>query len=592
MDPAAPAAPQEAPPEETAPDGADPEAPPLPAARASQVPGDWHPVTVPSVFDPRAVPSLYPGSVRRYRVAFTGPRTPRGFSWRLNFESVRRTAAVYLNGRRLGRNTDPYTPFGFDARGLRPGHTNQLVVVVDSRKDPDLPEGWWNWGGIVRPVHLEAVSPAHVQDLGTMSRVRCRGQARRCRAGLVLDGTLERRGRRAVNPTLEVRLTPPRGRTVTRSFRLGKLASSQRRVQLSMPVPRPQLWSPDRPQLYVARITLRDRGEVQQVIKRRIGLRSVTVKRGHLYLNNRRVALRGASIHEDMPGHGAALTDSDMDTIVSELEDLGANVTRAHYLMNDRLLSRFDRAGIMVWNEAPIWQRDSRKHILWRPKERHRALVTVERTVKAGRSHPSVLTHSVANELSFTPDGKPGTRIFLDQARELAGDLDPTVPISVDIKGRPGYGEQFTYERFKLLGVNQYFGWYRWVPDFGDLEPFLYELRDHYPKTAMVMTEWGAEARPELANAPASLKGSYAFQTFHAQRTLDVIDRSPVLSGAIYWTLREFEIYPGWTGGAGRRPAPYSPNTRHQKGLIDYNGTPKPAYYAVRDRFGNTPLYP
>ena len=54
------------------------------------------------------------------------------------------------------------------------------------------------------------------------------------------------------------------------------------------------------------------------------------------------------------------------------------------------------------------------------------------------------------------------------------------------------------------------------MPDFGDLEPFLYELRDHYPKTAMVMTEWGAEARPELANAPASLKGSYAFQTFHA----------------------------------------------------------------------------
>ena len=34
----------------------------------------------------------------------------------------------------------------------------------------------------------------------------------------------------------------------------------------------------------------------------------------------------------------------------------------------------------------------------------------------------------------------------------LAGNLDPTVPISVDIKGRPGYGEQFTYERFELLG--------------------------------------------------------------------------------------------------------------------------------------------
>ena len=41
-----------------------------------------------------------------------------------------------------------------------------------------------------------------------------------------------------------------------------------------------------------------------------------------------------------------------------------------------------------------------------------------------------------------------------------------------------------------------------------------------------------------------------------------------MLSGAIYWTLREFEIYPGWTGGAGPRPPPYRPNTLHQKGLL------------------------
>ena len=139
-----------------------------------------------------------------------------------------------------------------------------------------------------------------------------------------------------------------------------------------MPVPRPALWSPERPQLYSARITLRDRGAVQQVVRRSVGLRSVTVKHAHLYLNNRRVQLRGASIHEDMPGHGAALTEADMDRIVRELKDLGANVTRSHYLLNDRLLDRLDRAGILVWNEAPIWQRDHGANLLWRPAERKR----------------------------------------------------------------------------------------------------------------------------------------------------------------------------------------------------------------------------
>ena len=359
-----------------------------------------------------------------------------------------------------------------------------------------------------------------------------------------------------------------------------------------MRVPAPQLWSPDSPRLYSASLTLREGGRVVQRERRRVGLRSVEVKQGRLWLNNRLVQLRGASIHEDMPGSGAALTAADMDRIVADLKDLGANVTRAHYLLNERLLARLDRAGIMVWNQAPIWQRDHGAHLLWQPKERERALLTVRRTVTAARSHPSVLTHSVANELTFTPDQKPGTQRFLLTAQAQARDLDPTLPISVDIKGRPGYAEQFTYHPFDMIGLNQYFGWYEWVQDFDTLAPYIRELRDQYPAHAIVMTEWGAEGRPEWADAAPDLKGGYPFQTFHAQRTLDVVDSSPALSGAIYWTLREFEIYPGWTGGAGRRPPEYEPNTRHHKGLITYEGVRKPSFNLLRERFRATPLYP
>ena len=592
VEPAAPAPPQEAPPEETSPEGDAAPIPPTPAGRSAQAPGQWRRTRVPSVFDARALPSLYPGTVRRYRVTFSGPPTPRGFSWLIRFESVRRNAAVYLNGSRIGRNVDPYTPFTVPARGLRPGRPNELVVIVDGRKNPKLPEAWWNWNGIIRPVTLVPAGPAHIADLGTMSKVSCRGPARGCRAELLLDGTLERRGARSIKPSLEVRLRAPGGRTTEHTFRLPPQRAASRRVQLSMPVPAPELWSPDNPRLYSAAFTLREHGRVVQRDRRRIGLRSVEVKRGHLWLNNRRIQFRGASIHEDMPGSGAALTGADMDRIVADLKDLGANLTRAHYLMNDRLLSRLDRAGIMVWSQAPIWQRDAGARLLRLRSERRRALLTVRRTVTAARSHPSVLTHSVANELSFTPDQKPATKKFLLAARAEAHDVDPTLPISLDIKGRPGYAEQFTYHPFDMIGLNQYFGWYRWVDDFSLLEPYLYELRDLYPAKAIVMTEWGAEGRPELADAPADLKGGYPFQTFHAQRTIDVIDRSPVLSGAIYWTLREFEIYPGWQGGAGRRAPQYEPNTRHHKGLITYEGEKKPVYHLLRDRFRATPLYP
>jgi beta-glucuronidase len=142
-----------------------------------------------------------------------------------------------------------------------------------------------------------------------------------------------------------------------------------------------------------------------------------------------------------------------------------------------------------------------------------------------------------------------------------------------------------------MLGLNQYFGWYSWVANFDDLPLYIQEMRDLYPDLALVMTEFGAESLPELADAPVEKKGSYAFQSFHLARTLDVVDRAPI-SGAIYWTLREFEIYPGWTGGAGQRPPQYRPNTRHHKGLLTYEGEKKPAWFVAHDRFAATPVYP
>ena len=176
-------------------------------------------------------------------------------------------------------------------------------------------------------------------------------------------------------------------------------------MRLTMPVAAPELWSPERPAASTRpAITLRDRGAVQQVAAAASACARCRSSAGTCYLNNRRVQLRGASIHEDMPGHGAALTGSDMDTIVAELKDLGANVTRSHYLMNDRLLEPLRPRGHPgLERGADLAARPRRATCSGGRPSAAARLVTVERTVKAGRSHPSVLTHSVANELSFTP---------------------------------------------------------------------------------------------------------------------------------------------------------------------------------------------
>ena len=468
--------------------------------------GNWVPARVPSVFTPRVKAALYRGQVKRYRLTFTAPRRD-GFRRVFLFEEVRRKATVYLNGRRIGTHRDPYVPFTLDARGLRAGQPNTLLVVVDNRKDPRVREGWWNWGGIVRPVQLVPVRRAHLDDLGWMSSVRCRGRARRCRATLLVDGWLRRRGPDRLNPVVVVRLSSPSGRVTRRVFRLGRQRARRRHVRLRMRVPAPRLWSPDRPRLYRASLLLRDSGRVQQIEDRRIGFRSVRVKRGRLYLNNRPILLHGASIHEDMPGDGAALTEGDMNRIVADLRRLRANVTRAHYLLNERLLAKLDRAGIMVWSQAPVWQRDLGPNLLRTRAQRRRAWRTVRETIVGARSHPAVITHSVANELTHVPDSIPTSGLWQRGAARLARALDPTLPVSIDIDGRPGFGKQSTYLHFDMLGINQYFGWYKWVRDFSRLKPYLRGVHRWYPRQALVMTEFGGEGRPQLAHAPPGQRG-------------------------------------------------------------------------------------
>ncbi|MEX1140813.1 MAG: glycoside hydrolase family 2 TIM barrel-domain containing protein [Thermoleophilaceae bacterium] len=582
--PATPA--QAAPPAET--QGARARAAARLPARPAQAAGEWRPAKVPGVFHPLARAEHFGGSVKLYRLRFEAPDV-EGYAWALRFEQVRRRATVSLNGRRIGIGIDPYTPFQIPARGLRPGKVNTLEVLVDSRKDPRLPEGWWNWGGITRPVSLVPVGAAHVDDLGLMPDVHCDGPATDCEAALLIDGVLGKLPREASAPRLTIRLRSPSGRVTRRGYAVQGSHFGRRRVRIQLAVPAPRLWSPERPQLYDARLALSHDGRVVQVERRRIGLRSVDVRDGALLLNNRPIQLRGASIHEDFPGRGAAPNGYDMDTVVRELQELGANVTRAHYVLSEGLLRRLDAAGIMVYNQAPIWQRD-RNRRLRRSIDRKRAVAQVRRTVIAARSHPSVIVHSVANELAFAPDGRPDTPRFVTAAIEAARDLDPLLPVAIDLKTRTWLERQETYAQADVIGINQYFGWYPWNPDFADLEPFLERMRAAYPNQALVMTELGAEGRPDMADARADVKGGYAFQASHVARTIDLVDRLPFMSGAIHWTLREFEIFPGWRGGAIEGDGP-NDDIRHHKGVLTYRGTRKPAWHVLRERYARTPLY-
>jgi len=542
-------------------------------------------VQVPHVFDARLLASEFHGTIAWYRLRFRGPATPRGFGWAVRFGAVRRTAAVWLNGRPIGTHTDPYAGFTLPARGLRPGRANELVVRVVNRKHALPREGWWNWGGITRPVELVPQGPVVLSDIGVMPVLHCSAPGSCTTPSVVVRGRLSARGAGRRPVSVAVALRAPDGTVSAHTLR----TRAPGNVSFSFPLAgKPDLWSPDHPALYSASVVTSAAGHTAQSDRFDTGVRAVEVKNGLLYLNGRRVQLRGASIQEDVPGRGPALRPADIDQIVSELKAVGANVTRAQYGLSPELMSALDRAGILLWNQSPIYHRDIE---LREPEGRAQALAAVRHNIVAARNHPSLLANSIDNEPVSIPDRRPGTRTFLFRAQKIAKRLDPATPTAVDIAVKPNVPFQRTFTWFDLIGLNSYFGWYTGrsvtsIANFGDWEPTLQAVRRSYPSQGLVVTEFGAEAS---FHGPVTQKGTYEFQSDYLSKSLDIIDRTSFLGGAIYWTLREFAVKPHWDGGAGLPVA--MRNSIHHKGLLNYDGTLKPAWQVAHDRFTGTPLY-
>lgn len=550
----------------------------------------WSPVTVPNSFNAGDFSSAsMAGSVGWYRRDFTLPAgafqtdipaTQR--HWIVRFESVNYRASVWLNGRLLGNHAGAYLPFELDLTGLRPG-INQLVVRVDDRRSPtDLPPGpgggWWNFGGLLREVYLRAVDGADLQQVLVTPVLPCHS----CDATIDEQATV----RNVTGAVQKVALT---GRYGNVPLEFGSATIAPHGVWTASAtalIPHPQLWSIDDPHLYRATLALSDaEGHRLGGYVTYSGIRTITVSPGgRLELNGRPLNLRGAFIHEQNAGTGAALSPAQLTALVGWTRELGATVIRSHYPLNPEILEMADRDGILVWDELPVYQfsnsQNSSSRIvgdqyLGTPQVLGEAKSMLRQNILDNGNHPSVMLWSIGNELS-TPVTTNEAH-YISVAASLAHKLDPTRPVGMAISDWPGVPCQTQYGPLDVLGFNEYFGWFDagggTTDDRGDLGPFLDSLRACYPTKAIMVTEFGFEAN---RHGPVEERGTYEFQSNSVAYHLGVFATKPWLSGAIYFALQEFAARPGWGGGD---PWPDPPWV--QKGLVSMTGSLKPAFSVV-----------
>ena len=558
----------------------------------------WSPVRVPHNWN-GADTTLNRSSVGWYRYEFRLPKgqgSPR-LQWKLRFESVNHRATVYLNGKKLDLHAPGYLPFEVVLRKLRRDKKNRLVVKVSSlRGSTDLTHwrrakfngfgsgGWWNFGGISREVYLRRVDGVDIERVRTTPRIRCT----RCKANVKVRVRLRNFENTPQRAQVALFLRSPKSKR-SRRLRLGtaNLGAHQiREVTRSISLRRPRLWQPGRPSLYGLQATAATQGHRRASYKLTFGVKVLKVlPDGRLLLNGKKLDLRGASIHEDDIRTGAALTPAQRKTLVDRLKQVGGTVARSQYPLHPDFMEAFDRAGILFWSQAPVYQIPPQNTS--QSSVRKNAIRVNRETVLAEENHPSVFVWSVANELP--QENNPVQQSFINQAAGAVRRLDPTRLLGLDRQSQLGQPDPVPAVRSSIdvLGVNDYFGWYNasLLPNRpsrnSDLGPFLDHLHQIYPGKAMLLTEFGAESN---RSGPASVKGTFQFQTAWLQSHLTQAAARPFVNGEIAWLLKDFRVHPTWGGG---NPQPNPP--WNNKGLIDETGSLKPAFFSMQSLWRRTP---
>jgi beta-galactosidase len=360
-----------------------------------------------------------------YRKVFLASPEWKGKRVCLNIEAAMHTAEVLLNGKRVTSHAGGYLPFQADLSGqLVIGSTNELLIKLDNRENPDIPPGRpyskldFNWyHGLYRNVDLQVTDPLHMTD-PVAANLPATG-------GIFVTYP-------SVSPdaaTVQIRVHVKNDRAVLARFTVrcslaGKtvqsapaaLAPGESDVYtLALVVPEPMLWSPDTPHLYPLTAELRTmEGVTVESQCLRVGIRSVTCKAGQFVINGRAVYLRGTNRHQEYPYIGYALPDSAQWRDAALIKQAGFDLVRlSHYPNSSAFLDACDYYGIVVMEPIPGWQ--FYKDGLFA----ERSLQTARDMIRRDRNHPACIFWETSLNEARHPDA------FLKQLHEIVGQEYP-----------------------------------------------------------------------------------------------------------------------------------------------------------------------
>ncbi|WP_165822042.1 glycoside hydrolase family 2 TIM barrel-domain containing protein [Hymenobacter edaphi] len=322
----------------------------------------------------------------RYRHAF---RTPPDWQQRrvfIVFEGSMTDTEVKVNGQLAGpTHRGAFYEFRYDITDkLRPAGQPNLLEVTVSKMSADKSVNnaerladYWVFGGIFRPVKLEAFPEQFIPRLAVDARA---------------DGSFALnvfvRGLRQATE-VQADILDADGKTVGSAR--GMAQAGDTLVNVKTTVSQPRLWTSETPNLYRTRVSLRAGGQPLYQTEERFGFRTIEIRRGRgIFVNGTQVKLKGTNRHSWWPETGRTLSDAIHLQDVRLIKEMNMNAVRmSHYPPDRRFLELCDSLGLYVLDELAGWQK---------AYSTPAGAPLVREMVQRDANHPSILFWSNGNE--------------------------------------------------------------------------------------------------------------------------------------------------------------------------------------------------
>jgi Glycosyl hydrolases family 2, TIM barrel domain/Glycosyl hydrolases family 2, sugar binding domain/Glycosyl hydrolases family 2/Domain of unknown function (DUF4981)/Beta galactosidase small chain len=329
--------------------------------------GVWTKLAVPSNWEQQGFGSYNYGRDRvseasplaqeqgKYRLRFDVPAGWKGKITRLVFDGVMTDAEVFVNGKAAGpTHQGSFYRFKYDITPLlRFGESNLLEVTVSKvsanesvNRAERFNVDYWVFGGIFRPVYLE-VLPEQFIDWTAIDA--------RADGLLYVDVHLGESAQAHGKVTAQV--MDAKGAPVGESF-AASITPGRSFVRLQTKVAGPKPWTAETPHLYRVRLTL-SQPKSAHTVTERFGFRTFEVRAGDgLYLNGRKITLKGTNRHSFWPETGRTTSRQISYEDVRLIKEMNNNAVRmSHYPPDEHFLEACDELGLYVLDELGGWHR-------------------------------------------------------------------------------------------------------------------------------------------------------------------------------------------------------------------------------------------